>query len=656
MAEQAVTTSPNIDSVLIEKRTFDPPPEFSSKAHVKSMEEYQRLYRAAEADPEKFWSEIAKDLHWFAPWTKVLEWNLPWAKWFVGGKINLSYNCLDRHMSTARRTKTAMIWEGEPGEVRTLTYEQLLKEVCKLANALKSLGIKTGDRVALYMGLTPELAIAMLACARIGAVHSVIFGGFAAHALVDRITDAQAVAVVTQDTGYRRGGEVKLKATVDEALESCPSVKAVVVFRRSGSAVSMKQGRDHWWHELTANQSDQCAAVPMDAEAPLYTLYTSGTTGKPKGIVHTTAGYSVGVYYTTKMVFDLKDEDIYWCTADIGWVTGHSYVVYGPLQNGATVLMYEGAPNWPEPDRFWQIIEKHKVTIFYTAPTAIRAFIKWGDQYPRKHKMETLRLLGTVGEPINPEAWMWYREEIGHNRCPIVDTWWQTETGMIMISPLPGAIPTKPGSATLPLPGVIVDVVTREGKSVPAGSGGLLVIKRPWPAMARTIFNDPERFVKQYWSDIPGMYFTGDGARKDADGYFWMMGRVDDVINVAGHRLGTMEVESALVAHPKVAEAAVVGRPDDLKGQAIAAFCTLESGHMPSPELKEELRQWVAKEIGALARPDDIRFTDALPKTRSGKIMRRLLRELASTGEVKGDVTTLEDFSVISKLRESEEA
>jgi acetyl-CoA synthetase len=656
MAEQAVTTSPNIDSVLIEKRTFDPPQEFSSKAHVKSMEEYQRLYRAAEADPEKFWSEIAKDLHWFAPWTKALEWNLPWAKWFVGGKINLSYNCLDRHMSTARRTKTAMIWEGEPGEVRTLTYEQLLKEVCKLANALKSLGIKTGDRVALYMGLTPELAIAMLACARIGAVHSVIFGGFAAHALVDRITDAQAVAVVTQDTGYRRGGEVKLKATVDEALESCPSVKAVVVFRRSGSAVSMKQGRDHWWHELAANQSEQCAAVPMDAEAPLYTLYTSGTTGKPKGIVHTTAGYSVGVYYTTKMVFDLKDEDIYWCTADIGWVTGHSYVVYGPLQNGATVLMYEGAPNWPEPDRFWQIIEKHKVTIFYTAPTAIRAFIKWGDQYPRKHKMETLRLLGTVGEPINPEAWMWYREEIGHNRCPIVDTWWQTETGMIMISPLPGAIPTKPGSATLPLPGVIADVVTREGKSVPAGSGGLLVIKRPWPAMARTIFNDPERFVKQYWSDIPGMYFTGDGARKDADGYFWMMGRVDDVINVAGHRLGTMEVESALVAHPKVAEAAVVGRPDDLKGQAIAAFCTLESGHMPSPELKEELRQWVAKEIGALARPDDIRFTDALPKTRSGKIMRRLLRELASTGEVKGDVTTLEDFSVISKLRESEEA
>jgi acetyl-CoA synthetase len=656
MAEHAVTASPNIDSVLIEKRTFNPPPEFSRTSHVKSMDEYRRLYKAAEADPEKFWSEIARELHWFAPWTKVLEWNLPWAKWFVGGKINLSYNCLDRHMSTARRTKTALIWEGEPGEVRTLTYEQLLQEVCKLANALKALGIKSGDRVALYMGLTPELAIAMLACARIGAVHSVIFGGFAAHALVDRITDAQAVAVITQDTGYRRGGEVKLKATVDEALEQCPSVKSVVVFRRSGSTVTMKQGRDHWWHDLTARQSDQCEALPMDAEAPLYTLYTSGTTGKPKGIVHTTGGYSVGVYYTTKIVFDLKEDDIYWCTADIGWVTGHSYVVYGPLQNGATVLMYEGAPNFPEPDRFWQIVDKHKVTIFYTAPTAIRAFIKWGDQYPRKHSLNTLRLLGTVGEPINPEAWMWYREEIGHDRCPIIDTWWQTETGMIMITPLPGAVPTKPGSATLPLPGVIADVVTREGKSVPAGSGGLLVIKQPWPAMARTIFNDPDRFVKQYWSDIPGMYFTGDGARKDQDGYFWMMGRVDDVINVAGHRLGTMEVESALVAHPKVAEAAVVGRPDDLKGQAIAAFCTLESGNTPTPELKEELRQWVAKEIGALARPDDVRFTEGLPKTRSGKIMRRLLRELASTGEVKGDVTTLEDFSVIAKLREGEEA
>ncbi len=655
MAESATTSSPNIDSVLIEKRTFAPPPDFSRNAHVKSMAEYQQLYRAAEADPDKFWASIAQELHWFQPWSRVLEWDLPWAKWFAGGKINLSYNCLDRHVAGQRRNKTAILWEGEPGEVRALTYEELLKEVNKFANVLKSLGIKRGDRIALYMGMTPELAIAMLACARIGAVHSVIFGGFSSQALIDRITDAQAVAVITQDTSYRRGNEVKLKAAVDEALKACPSVKNVIVYRRSGSTIAMQSGRDHWWHELMEKSSDQCPADALDSEHPLYILYTSGTTGKPKGIVHTTGGYSVGVYYTTKMVFDLKEEDIYWCTADIGWVTGHSYVVYGPLQNGATVLMYEGAPNFPGPDRFWQIIEKHKVSIFYTAPTAIRAFIKWGNQYPRKYRMDSLRVLGTVGEPINPEAWMWYREEIGHNRCPIVDTWWQTETGMIMISPLPGAVPTKPGSATLPLPGVVADVVTREGKSVPAGSGGLLVLKRPWPAMARTIYNDPERFVKQYWSDIPGMYFTGDGARKDADGYFWMMGRVDDVINVAGHRLGTMEVESALVAHPKVAEAAVVGRPDELKGQAIAAFVTLESGNMPSPQLKEELRQWVTKEIGALAKPDDIRFTDALPKTRSGKIMRRLLRELASTGDVKGDVTTLEDLSVIAKLRGDEE-
>ena len=655
MANSATTSSPNIDSVLIEKRTFTPSEQFSKNAHVKSMEEYRQLYRAAEADPEKFWASIARELHWFQPWSRVLEWDLPWAKWFVGGKINLSYNCLDRHVAGDRRNKTAILWEGEPGEVRTLTYEQLLKQVNKFANVLKSLGIKQGDRVALYMGMTPELAIAMLACARIGAVHSVIFGGFSAQALIDRITDAQAVAVITQDTSYRRGNEVKLKAAVDEAVKSCPSVKNVIVYRRSGSMVSMEPGRDKWWHELMEKSSDQCAAEPLDSEHPLYILYTSGTTGKPKGIVHTTGGYAVGVYYTTKMVFDLKEDDVYWCTADIGWVTGHSYVVYGPLQNGATVLMYEGAPNFPEPDRFWQIVEKHKVSIFYTAPTAIRTFIKWGSEYPRKYPMNSLRVLGSVGEPINPEAWMWYRDEIGHGRCPIVDTWWQTETGMIMISPLPGAVPTKPGSATLPLPGVAADVVTREGKSVPAGSGGLLVIKRPWPAMARTIYNDPERFVKQYWSDIPGMYFTGDGARKDADGYFWMMGRVDDVINVAGHRLGTMEVESALVAHSKVAEAAVVGRPDDIKGQAIAAFVTLESGNKPSPQLKEELRQWVTKEIGALARPDDIRFTDALPKTRSGKIMRRLLRELASTGDVKGDVTTLEDLSIIAKLRGDEE-
>jgi acetyl-CoA synthetase len=655
MPETHAAQHQDIDSILREARKFDPPAEFSRHARIKSMAEYRKIYDAAAADPEKFWADVAGELHWFQKWNKVLEWDLPWAKWFAGGKINLSYNCLDRHVSGPRKNKTAIIWEGEPGEIRTLTYQQLLREVSKCANALKDMGIKSGDRVAIYMGMTPELAIALLACARIGAVHSVIFGGFSANALVDRINDAQCNAVITQDTSYRRGNEIKLKATVDEALASCPSVKHVLVYRRTGSQIEMQKGRDHWWHEVVEKASDHCPAEALDAEDPLFILYTSGTTGKPKGIVHTVGGYSVGVYYTTKMVFDLREDDTYWCTADIGWVTGHSYIVYGPLQNGATTLMYEGAPNHPDFDRFWQIIDRHKVNIFYTAPTAIRAFIKWGSEFPKRHKLDSLRLLGSVGEPINPEAWMWYREVIGKNRCPIVDTWWQTETGMIMISPLPGAVATKPGSATLPLPGVIPDVVTRSGQSVPKGSGGLLVIRKPWPAMARTIYNDPERFVKQYWSDIPGMYFTGDGARKDDDGYYWMMGRVDDVINVAGHRLGTMEIESALVAHPKVAEAAVVGRPDDLKGQAIAAFVTLESGNKPSPQLKEDLRQWVAKEIGALARPDDLRFADALPKTRSGKIMRRLLRELASTGDVKGDVTTLEDFAVISKLREEEE-
>ena len=646
---------PDIQSVLREARKFNPPAEFSPHARVRSMTEYQQIYAASAADPEGFWANIAGELNWFQKWNRVIEWDLPWAKWFVGGKINLAYNCLDRHVQSARKNKAAIIWEGEPGEIRTLTYQQLLREVSKCANALKQVGIKTGDRVAIYMGMTPELAIALLACARIGAVHSVIFGGFSANALVDRINDAQCVSVITQDTGYRRGNEIKLKSTVDEALQSCPSVKHVLVYRRTGSQIEMKQGRDFWWHEIVENASDDCPAEALDSEDPLFILYTSGTTGKPKGIVHTTGGYSVGVYYTTKMVFDIREEDTFWCTADIGWVTGHSYIVYGPLQNGATALMYEGAPNHPDFDRFWQMIDRHKVNIFYTAPTAIRAFIKWGSEYPKRHKLDSLRLLGTVGEPINPEAWMWYREIIGKNRCPIVDTWWQTETGMIMISPLPGAVPTKPGSATLPLPGVFPDVVTRAGESVPKGSGGLLVLRKPWPAMARTIYNDPDRFVKQYWSDIPGMYFTGDGARKDEDGYYWMMGRVDDVINVAGHRLGTMEIESALVAHPKVAEAAVVGRPDDLKGQAIAAFVTLESGYKPAPDTKDELRKWVVKEIGALARPDDIRFTDALPKTRSGKIMRRLLRELAGTGEVKGDVTTLEDFSVIAKLRSDEE-
>ncbi len=656
MSTEAVTPKTNIDSVLQEARVFPPPKQFSERAHIKSMAEYEKIYRESVENPEKFWAGIAKELHWFKPWKTVLEWKAPWAKWFSGGEMNLSYNCLDYQIEKGKGDKTALIWEGEPsGEIRRLTYRELLTEVSKFANALKKLGVKKGDRVAIYMGMCPELPIAMLACARIGAPHSVVFGGFSSNALVDRITDSQAVAVITQDGSYRRGSEVKLKPAVDEALESCPSVKHVVVNKRTGTPVTMKQGRDHWMQELMKDASPNCPAEPVEAEHPLYILYTSGTTGKPKGVVHTTGGYSVYTYLTTKWVFDLRDEDIYWCTADIGWVTGHSYIVYGPLQNGATSLMYEGAPNTPQFDRFWDIVDRHRVSILYTAPTAIRTFIKWGEEWPKKHKMENLRLLGTVGEPINPEAWMWYREMIGHDRCPIVDTWWQTETGGIMITPLPGATPTKPGSATRPFPGIVPDVVTMDGKSVPEGSGGFLVIKQPWPGMLRTVWGDPDRYVQNYWSQIPGIYFTGDGARKDKDGYFWIMGRVDDVINVSGHRLSTMEVESALVAHPKVAEAAVVGRPDELKGQAIAAFVTLEQGNQPSPELKEELKKWVAKEIGALARPDDIRFSDVLPKTRSGKIMRRLLRELATSGDVKGDVTTLEDLGVIAKLREEEE-
>ena len=649
-------TQVNIDSTLDEQRIFEPPVEFSQKAQIKSLAEYETLYKESVEQPEKFWARAAQELHWFRKWDKVLEWKAPWAKWFVGGEINLSYNCLDRHVQTARKNKAALIWESEPGEVRTYTYQQLWKEVQKFANVLKNLGVRKGDRVAIYMGMTPELPIAMLACARIGAPHSIVFGGFSANALVDRIHDSQAVAVVTQDGSYRRGAEVKLFPAVEEALKSCPSVKHVVIYKRTGTAINTTSGRDHWWHELMAKASDDCPAEPLDAEHPLYILYTSGTTGKPKGVVHTTGGYSVGTFLSTKYVFDLREEDTYWCTADIGWVTGHSYIVYGPLQCGATSLMYEGAPNCPEPDRFWSIIDRHQVNVFYTAPTAIRTFVKWGDEWPKKHKMESLRLLGTVGEPINPEAWMWYRELIGHNRCPIVDTWWQTETGSIMITPIPGAIATKPGSATRPFFGVVPEIVTMEGKAVPLGSGGYLVIRRPWPAMLRTIYGDPDRYVQQYWSQIPGgTYFTGDGARKDKDGYFWIMGRVDDVLNVSGHRLSTMEVESALVAHEKVAEAAVVGRPDEIKGQAISAFVSLEHGVEPTNALKEELKKWVAKEIGSLDKPDDIRFTDTLPKTRSGKIMRRLLRELASSGEVKGDTTTLEDFGVIAKLKEQDE-
>jgi acetyl-CoA synthetase len=633
--------STNIESFQHEERVFPPPAEFAGKAHIKSTTELEALRAAASTDPEAFWARMAEgELHWFKKWDTVLKWDPPHAEWFVGGRINISYNCLDRHLHTWRRNKAALIWEGEPGDTRTLTYQQLHREVCRFANMLKHVGVEKGDRVALYMPLIPEL---------------VVFGGFSSTALVDRINDAQCKVVVTADGGWRRGNEVKLKPAVDEALKETPSVRSCIVVKRTGTPVHMESGRDHWWHELAEVVGGVCPAEELDSEHPLFILYTSGTTGKPKGILHTTGGYLLQSHLTSKWIFDLKDEDIYWCTADIGWVTGHSYVVYGPLSNGATVVMYEGAPNWPEPDRFWDIIERHRINILYTAPTAIRAFIKWGEQWALRHDLSSLRLLGTVGEPINPEAWMWYQRVIGQDRCPIVDTWWQTETGAIMISPLPGATPTKPGSATKPFPGIEVDVMTRDGKSVGANEGGYLVITKPWPGMLRTIYGDDARYRDQYWSQIDGVYFAGDGARKDKDGYFWIMGRIDDVINVAGHRLGTAEIESALVSHEAVAEAAVVAKPDDLKGSAIVAFVTLEGGRIPTDALREELRRHVAKEIGALARPDDLRFADALPKTRSGKIMRRLLREIATGGDVAGDVTTLEDFSVLEKLRSEEE-
>jgi acetyl-CoA synthetase len=657
LPEETRSEGTNMESLLRENRVFPPPAEFAAKAHVKNLEQYESMYRRSVEDPNAFWAEAAGELEWFAPWSEVQSGDIEHAKWFAGGKLNLCHNCVDRHALGPNRDRIAFIWEGEPGEVVRITYSELRQQVQEFANVLKgSLGVRKGDRVAIYMGMCPELAIALLACARIGAVHSVIFGGFAAHALVDRINDSQCVAVITQDSSYRRGTEVKLKAIVDEALEKCPCVRKVLVHRRSGCAVKMHPERDLWLDdEITAVLGTTCPCEWMDAEDPLYILYTSGTTGKPKGLVHTTGGYSVGTYLTSKYIFDLRPEDVYWCTADIGWVTGHSYVVYGPLQNGVTVLMYEGAPNFPDNGRFWKIVDDHQVTVFYTAPTAIRAFIKWGDAWVHKHSLASLRMLGTVGEPINPEAWMWYFREIGKERCPIADTWWQTETGAILIAPIPGAVATKPGSATRPFFGIVPEVVTKQGEAVPLGQGGLLVIRRPWPSMARTIYGDPERFHEAYFSTIPGSYFTGDGARWDADGYYWLMGRVDDVINVSGHRLGTMEIESALVAHPAVAEAAVVGRPDELKGQAIAAFVTLDQGHHPTEELRQELRKWVAKEIGALARPDDLRFTQVLPKTRSGKIMRRLLRELATTGTVTGDTTTLEDFNVLAKLREGDE-
>jgi acetyl-CoA synthetase len=645
-----------IQSILKEGRVFPPAAAFSAAAHIKSLAEYEALYRRSVEDPEGFWAEQAKTLHWQKTWDRVLDWQPPFAKWFVGGQLNLSENCLDRHLDTWRRNKAAIIWEGEPaGEVRTLTYLQLHREVCRFANALKALGVEKGDRVGLYLPMVPEAAVAMLACARIGAPHSVVFGGFSAEALRDRMNDAQAKIIVTADGSYRRGAIVPLKANVDKAVEQTPSVKHVVVVKRTGEEVPMHLGRDHWYHEILGGASADCPAEPHDAEHPLFILYTSGTTGKPKGVVHSTAGYLLQAALTTKYVFDLKEEDTYWCTADIGWVTGHSYVVYGPLANGATTLMYEGAPNHPQPDRFWRIVDRHRVNVFYTAPTAIRAFVRWGEQWPRRHDLSSLRVLGTVGEPINPEAWMWYHSVIGGERCPIVDTWWQTETGGIMITPLPGAIPTKPGSATRPFFGVVPEVVDKDGKPVPAGEGGYLVIQRPWPGMLRTVYGDPDRYVEQYWKKFPGIYFTGDGARRDADGYHWIMGRVDDVINVAGHRLGTMEVESALVSHSKVAEAAVVGRPDELKGQVLVAFVTVQQAFTPSEELRAELKEHVVREIGAIARPEEIRFSDALPKTRSGKIMRRLLRDIAAGKETLGDTTTLEDYSVLAKLREDEE-
>jgi acetyl-CoA synthetase len=645
----------NITSVLKETRVFPPSEEFAAQAWIKDLAQYRALSQRAKDDPNGFWAEQAEQLHWFERWKQVLVWKEPHSQWFVGGKLNASYNCIDRHLSTGRKNKAAIIWEGEPGDSRVLRYQDLHREVCKFTNVLKKLGIRAGDRVTIYMPMVPELAIAMLACARIGAPHSIVFGGFSADAVADRNNDAKARLLVTADGGWRRGKIVPLKQNVDAALDRSPTVEKCVVLNRCNQAVAMKSGRDLWWHELMADAPADCPAEPVDSEHPLYILYTSGSTGKPKGVLHTTAGYLLGTSLTHKWVFDLREDDTYWCTADIGWVTGHSYIIYGPLANGATTLMYEGAPNYPREDRFWSIIEKYRVNTFYTAPTAIRSFIKWGDDWPKKHDLSSLRLLGTVGEPINPEAWIWYHTVIGNKRCPIVDTWWQTETGMIMISPLPGAVPTKPGSATLPLPGVVPDIVDKQGRSMPTNQGGLLVLRQPWPAMLRTIYGDDERYRQQYWSHVPHAYFTADGARRDDDGYFWIMGRVDDVLNVAGHRLSTMEVESALVHHSRVAEAAVVGRPDEIKGEAIVCFVTLVSSESPSEELKQELRGHVVKEIGSLARPDDIRFTDALPKTRSGKIMRRLLRDIAGGKQTTQDTTTLEDFSVLAKLREEEE-
>ena len=637
-----------IDVLSSEKRAYPPSPTFSRLAHIKSFSELQTLRKKAFSNPEKFWDSCAKELSWAKPWRKTLEWKAPFAKWFWGGKINASFNCLDRHLSGARRNKAAIIWEGENGKTRTFTYLQLHRKVCRAANALKNLGVSTGDRVAIYMPMVPEAAIAILACARIGAPHNVVFAGFSATALSERIQDAQAKLVITADGFWRKGSVVRPKDVVDEALKTAPSVEKVLVLKRGiAGNVPWTEGRDIDWAEALANADNDCSAVGFDSEQPLFVLYTSGSTGKPKGILHTTGGYLVQAAWTSKYIFDLKEEDLFWCTADIGWVTGHSYVVYGPLLNGATIFMYEGAPMHPAPDRFWEMISRHQISILYTAPTAIRAFMRLGESWPAKHDLSSLRLLGSVGEPINPEAWLWYHKNIGREKCPIVDTWWQTETGSIMISPLPG---------------IDAEVVDKTGLPIAAGKGGYLVIRKPWPGMLRTIYGDSRRYHEQYFNHIfaPGKknvpyYFTGDGARKDKDGYFWVLGRIDDVLNVSGHRLSTMEIESALVSHPSVAEAAVVGRPDDLTGQAISAFVTLKEGQVAGDALKQEISNHVAKAISSIAKPAEIRFTPVLPKTRSGKIMRRLLREIAAGGMVKGDITTLEDLSAIEKLQSQEE-
>ena len=635
----------NIDDLLLENRKFPPPADFQENALVAGT----FLYDDARADDEGFWARQAAELlHWDTDWHTICEWNLPYAKWFVGGELNVSYNCLDRHVSAGRGDKVAIYWEGEPGDTRTITYSQLLDETKKFANVLKSLGVTKGDRVNIYLPMIPEAAVAMLACARIGAAHSVVFGGFSSQALADRINDASAKVLVTADGGYRRGEVFALKPAADEALASTPTIEHVVVVKRGGNDVNMVDGRDHWYHDLMSEASLDCPAEPMDSEQLLFLLYTSGTTGKPKGIMHTTGGYLTHVAYTHKYVFDLHpDTDVYWCTADVGWITGHSYIVYGPLANGATQVIYEGVPNFPGNDRLWSIVEKYGVTIFYTAPTAIRTFMKWGDHEPAKHDMSSLRLLGSVGEPINPEAWMWYRDTIGRGSCPVVDTWWQTETGGIMISPLPGATTLKPGSATFPLPGITAEVVDESGARIDHG-GGYLTLTRPWPGMLRGIWGDPERYKETYWSRYGDRYFAGDGAKLDADGYLWLLGRVDDVMNVSGHRISTTEVESALVSHPAVAEAAVVGANDATTGQAIIAYVTLRGG---SSVDEGDLRNHVAKEIGAIAKPKTIYFTPELPKTRSGKIMRRLLRDVAE-GRNLGDTTTLADASVVNELQQ----